>query len=185
MLGNIFRDHLQNLGKVFERFRQYQLKLKPKKWILFQTSVDFLGRTVGPDGYVGDGYLETMENWPRPTATHGVQRFCGFANYHRNFIPKFAQIAAPLYQVSGKKLFVWGDEQERAFNLLRNSLKTAPVLTLPNADGEFILDTDASNVAVAAELLQVQDGQERVISYARTNQVLYYQKGTAGCDHIH
>ena len=62
--------------------------------------MEFLGRKVGPDRVsVGDGYIETIENWPRPKYTNEVQRFCGFANYHRNFIPHFSHIACPLYQL--------------------------------------------------------------------------------------
>ena len=111
-LGSHFTDHHSNVGKVFARFRQYQLKLKPKGCVLFRTSVELLDRTVGPDGvYVGDAYIETVGNWSQPNSINEVQRFCGFANYYRNFIPLFAQIASPLYQVSGKKAFQWDDDQ--------------------------------------------------------------------------
>ena len=44
-------------------------------------------------------------------------------------------------------------------------MTSAPVLALPNAVDELILNTDASDNAIGAELLQVQDGPERVVAY--------------------
>ena len=58
-----------------------------------------------------------------------------------------------------------GPEQERAFVALKATLLTPPVLSIPTADDPFILDTDASDGAVAAELVQVQDRLEKVIAY--------------------
>ena len=166
VLGKTIEEHIQNFTQVFQRFRQYQLKLKPRKCELFQTKVEFLGRTISPDGVsIGDGYQETMAAWPKPTCTKDVERFCGYANYHRMFIPDYARLAAPLYAVTGKQAFKWSKEQNEAFEHLKMALMKPPVLALPQQDEMFILDTDASNIAIAAELCQVQDDQERVITY--------------------
>ena len=59
-----------------------------------------------------------------------------------------------------------GEEQERAFDELRQAMVRAPVLALPNATDPFILDTDASDRFVGAELIQVQGGEERTVAYA-------------------
>jgi hypothetical protein len=50
VLGKDFEGHLANLRAVLVRFREYGLKLKPKKCELFQKEVEFLGRVVGPRG---------------------------------------------------------------------------------------------------------------------------------------
>jgi hypothetical protein len=56
------------------RFREYGLKLKPKKCELFQKEVEFLGRVVGPRGiYIGPGYIKDIKNWPRPQGQDIVQ----------------------------------------------------------------------------------------------------------------
>ena len=79
VLGKDFDDHLENLREVFKRFRQYQLKLKPKKCVLFQKEVEFLGRKVSQDGLeIGKGYLEPVVEWPVPQNTKEVERFLGF-----------------------------------------------------------------------------------------------------------
>ena len=92
--------------------------------------------------------------------------FLDLVNYHRQFIKGYSDIAAPLYAVVGaKKEFLWGPEQDRAFAALKEALLTPPLLSITTADDSFILDTEASDGAVAAELIQVQDGAEKVIAY--------------------
>ena len=151
---------------MFERFRQYKLKLKPGKCALFKTAVEFLGRKVSQKGIeIGKQHLKPVKDWPVPTSTREVEQFVGFANYHRNFIPKYAKISSPLYELTGKNPFRWGKRQQKAFDTLKEKLLAAPVLSLPNKDDHFILDTDASGKAIGAELIQVQNGQEKVIAY--------------------
>ncbi len=65
----------------------------------------------------------------------------------------------------GKKGFQWEAEQQRAFDALKHALIHPPVLALPNQADEFIIDTDASDLAIGAELIQIQDGEEKVIAY--------------------
>jgi hypothetical protein len=64
-----------------------------------------------------------------------------------------------------KRTYQWGDEQEKALDELRNAMVRAPVLALPNATDPFILDTDASDKSVGAELIQIQEGEERAVEY--------------------
>ena len=60
--------------------------------------------------------------------------------------------------------FKWGNEEQVAFDLLKEALTNPPVLGLPNSKDVLILDTDASDTAIRAELIQVQNGEERVIA---------------------
>ncbi|VDI22459.1 Hypothetical predicted protein [Mytilus galloprovincialis] len=161
-----FDEHLTNLQNVFARFREYGLRLKPKKCALFRTSVEFLGRSVSNQGLqIGQQHLQPVSGWVVPTCTKEVEQFLGFVNYHRSFIKDYAKISAPLYEVTGKNLFSWNHERQLAFQTLKDNLLSAPVLTLPNNKDYFILDTDASQNAIGAELIQVQDGEERTIAY--------------------
>ena len=166
VLGRNFSDHLLNLRNVLLRFREYRLKLKSRKCELFQQQVEFLGRVVCKDGIaMSKQYTKVVDDWPVPASAKEVERFVGFANYHRSFIKDYAKRASPLYSVTGKRAFQWGQEQEEAFTDLKEALVTTPVLALPNAQDMFILDTDASDFAIGAELCQIQDGRERVIAY--------------------
>lgn len=155
VMGKSFADHLQNLQLVFERFRHYGLKLKPAKCLMFQSEVEFLGRKVNKTGMaIGDEYVEVVKKWQIPKTTKEVEKFLGFANYHRAFIKNYAKIAGPLNRLSGKQPFTWENEQQEAIDHLIEALASTPVLTLPNSSDMFILDTDASDFAIGAELLQ-------------------------------
>ena len=65
----------------------------------------------------------------------------------------------------GKK-FSWIPETQQAFEQLKPALTSQPVLAMPIDDGEFVLDTDASDFAIGAVLSQKQGGYERVVAYA-------------------
>ena len=78
----------------------------------------------------------------------------------------YAKIAQPLHKVAEKNgVFEWNDECENAFNKLKIALISAPILAYPMEDGDFIMDTDASNFAIGCVLSQVQDNEEKVIAY--------------------
>ena len=62
--------------------------------------------------------------------------------------------------------FEWGPSQREAFEGLKDKFSSTPILAYPNFELPFILTTDASKLAVAAFLSQVQDGVERPIAYA-------------------
>ena len=167
VLGKDFDSHITNLTSVMDRLEQYGLKLKPKKCQLLKSSVIFLGKCVSSEGVqVPTHDIDRVVNWTRPACKRDVQSFIGVMNFHRDHIPSFATIAKPLYDVmSPKSTFEWTADQQQAFDLLKQKMTTAPVLAYPNPDDLFILDTDASNHAIGAELLQVQNGTERLIGF--------------------
>lgn len=167
VLGKTFEEHIKNLAEALERFRQYGMKLKPRKCVFFQKEVEFLGRMVSENNlYMASKDIDTVNSWPVPKSSKEVERFLGLANYHRSFVKGFADKSQPLYCLTGKKQFKWGEKEMKAFETLKQALTTPPVLALPNNTDPFILDVDASDIAIGAELLQVQDGTERVVAYS-------------------
>ena len=85
--------------------------------------------------------------------------------YVREHLKDFAVLAAPLYDlIKSKSTFLWGEAQKNSFHSLRQS--NPAILACPKPDCLFILDTDAFNHAVGAELSHVQNGREALISYA-------------------
>jgi hypothetical protein len=164
VLGKDF--HLDNLRDVFLRFREFDLKFKPKKCELFYTRVEFLGCQVSHHGIeMGDAYISAVREWAVPSNVKEMERFLGFANYHRVFIAWYDELAGPLYSVTDKKPFHWGPKQQIAFEGLISALTSPPTLAMPIPKGMFVLDTDASGDTTGAELSQVQEGAERPIVY--------------------
>lgn len=94
----IFDDGLANLQAALERFRQFTLKLKPKKCQLFQPEVEFLGKLVSANGIsVAPAKIEAVQRWPSPKSKKELMSYLGFLNYHRDHIVNFAEMTACLY----------------------------------------------------------------------------------------
>jgi len=152
-----FDDMLVNLREVFSRFRDNNLKMKPKKCDFFRKEVKFLGWIVNEQGVgVDPPKIKTIMEWPTPTTVKQLQAFIGLVNYHRNYIPKFAVIAAPLHRQTTKKHLEWSMEERDAFEALKLSLVSPPLVGFPDPDKTFVLDTDASDIAIGCELGQVE-----------------------------
>ena len=167
VLGKGFEDHMVNLGKVFGRFQQFGLKLKPKKCELLQREILFLGHRVSREGVQPSASkVEQVREWVAPNNKRELEGFLGLVNFYREYIKDFAHVAAPLHRLTGSKVkFQWGEEEGHAFQALKEKITEAPCLVFPREGGGFILDTDASDRAVGAVLSQVQEGRERVVGY--------------------
>ena len=90
------------------------------------------------------------------------------ASYYRQFVPNFAATAAPLYTLTKKepKGVEWTDDCEWAFQNLKDTLTTAPILIFPNFNKEFTIETDASKHGLGAILSQDTTEGRKPVAYA-------------------
>ena len=168
VLGKTFEDMIDNLDKVLEKLHDAGLKLKPRKCQLFKPEVEFLGHIISCEGVKTDPKkTQVVSDWPKPEDIKSLRSFLGFCSYYRRFIPRFSEIAKPLHRLSEKGVkFTWSDECNSAFETLKKKMVEAPILAHPDFSKEFIIDTDASDVAIGAVLSQKFDEKEYVIAYA-------------------
>jgi hypothetical protein len=156
IFGRNLDTHNKNLIKVFERFREVNLKLNPLKCDFLKKNILYLGHVVSSEGILPDPQkTKTLENYPVPKNADEVRRFVAFCNYYRKFITNFAEITLPLNKLCRKHVpFVWSNECEQAFAHLKTALITPPILQYPDFsnNNEFILQTDASGIAIASVL---------------------------------
>ena len=111
--------------------------------------------------------VEAVKDWDVPRNRKDVQRFLGLCNYYMRFVPHFSNLANPLTHLTSINVdFQWTTETQQSFDALKAELCAAPLLAYPLPEGDYILDTDTSNVALGGILSQVQDGEERVITYS-------------------
>ena len=186
-------DMLDRIELVFDRLKQYNLKIKPKKCQFFDTSLLFLGHILLAKGISANPEkAEKVKTWPVPKNIKEVQSFLGLASYYRRFIDKFAEKARCLHKLVGPtsnkhrkarakkekdnsttviptepRIFEWTTKHQEAFDALKEALSTAPVLGYPDFSREFILEIDASLNGLGDVLSQQgKDGQICVIAYA-------------------
>ncbi|GKF61861.1 putative reverse transcriptase domain-containing protein, partial [Tanacetum coccineum] len=95
--------------------------------------------------------------------TYRLCQFLGLVGYYRRFIKDFSKIAKSLTELTQKnKKYIWGENQESAFQLLKPKLYETPILALPEGNNDFVIYYDASHQGVGAVLMQ----REKVIAYA-------------------
>ncbi|GKB48800.1 putative nucleotidyltransferase, ribonuclease H [Tanacetum coccineum] len=157
-------DHEVHLGLVLELLRKEKLYAKFSKCEFWLQEVHFLGHVVNQNGiHVDPSKIEAVKNWKTPTTPSEIRSFLGLAGYYRRFIANFSKIAKPLTSLTQKnQKYVWGVEQEEAFQTLKNNLCDAPILTLPDGVEDFVVYCDASNQGLGCVLMQ----RGKVIAYA-------------------
>ena len=118
--------------------------------------------------------INKIVTWPTPTSQSEVWTFLGMGNYYRSFIKNYSQKMQPLLTLTKRDVpFKWTANCQKAFDLLKQELMSAPILTHPQDRGQYILDTDGFKQAIGQVLSQVQDEQEMVIAYG--SQTLSHQ----------
>ncbi|GJW10157.1 reverse transcriptase domain-containing protein [Tanacetum coccineum] len=157
-------DHKVHLRLMLELLTKEKLYAKFSKCEFWLQEVHFLGHVVNQSGiHVDPSKIEAVKNWKAPTTPSEVRSFLGLAGYYRRFIANFSKIAKPLTSLTQKnQKYEWGEEQEAAFQTLKNNLCDAPVLSLPDGVEDFVVYCDASNQGLGCVLMQ----RDKVIAYA-------------------
>lgn len=169
-----WNEHLAMLAQVFNLLIKANLKLKPSKCVFGAPHVIFLGHKLSQQGIEPDPEkVKAIKELPNPTSCDDVRRILGLLGYYRRMVPRFAEISAPLTFLLRKNAqFIWGDEQQLAFDDIKRTLIANPILANFNNHDPIALKTDASRKGIAGLILQRQDDEWRIITCAsrRVNQ---------------
>ena len=88
-------------------------------------------------------------------------------NFVGIFCPELQKLLKPIYELTKKgRPFIWGDEQQKAFDEIKSRLLKPPVLSMPDKRGRFLLYSDTSKYATGSALYQVQNVKPKLIAYA-------------------
>ncbi|GJX77276.1 putative reverse transcriptase domain-containing protein [Tanacetum coccineum] len=127
-------EHANHLRIILELLKKEKLYAKFSKCDFWISIVQFLGHVIDSQGiHVDPAKIEAVKNWASPTT--------------------------PAYK---NKKYIWGEDQESAFQLLKQKLYEAPILALPEGNDDFVVYCDASHQGLGAVLMQ----REKVIAYA-------------------
>ena len=166
--SNSFEEHLGHIREVLDRLKKANLTVKLSKVKFASQELSFLGHKISPAGIsIDQERTRAIRNFPPPKDAKGISRFIGMVNYFHKFIPQLAEIASPLNKLRRKgEKFMWGPEQQQAFDKLKETIMNPPVLGMADFSRRFILETDACGSAVAAVLLQEFPEGRKPIAYA-------------------
>ena len=164
--------HKAKLEDLLKALRKNGLKTSPKKCQLFRTELHYMGNTI----FIKDrracvkplhSQLEAIKKIKPPTTAKQCKSFAGMVNFVSIFCPELQKLLKPIYDLTRKgKQFVWGIEQQKAFDEIKQRLQKPPVLHMPDKIGRFQLYSDTSKYATGSTLYQIQNGKPKLIAYA-------------------
>ena len=143
-------DHVKHVSEALHRLQKHNLFAKGEKCVFHTDSIEYLGRIIGLGGLQMDpGKVKIIQDWPKPKKVKDILSFLGFAIFYRCY----SNIVVPLTHLTRKDtLWDFSDKCCLSFSLLKNAFTTALVLTHWRPDLPIIVETDASDYALAAIL---------------------------------
>jgi hypothetical protein len=155
------------LENVLQSFDQANVQLLPGNFVFAQAQVHYLRFVLSEQGVAASpGKIKAVKNYPLPKNVKDVREFLRLASFYRKLLDNFDAEAKPLTELTKKdRPFIWGPEQQKTFESLKDKLCKALELAFPDFSLLFNLTTNASKTAVAVMLSQIQNGVERPISY--------------------
>ena len=147
------------MRQVLERLSAAGIHLKPEICRFQVQEVDYLGLVITRGGVrMQEEKVTTVRNWEAPPCVKDLQSFLGFANFYRRFIANYSKVVAPITKLTGKDTpWTWGTEQKRAFQGLKASFTSAPILLHFDYEKATVVETDASDYVAAGVLSQPDD----------------------------
>ncbi|KAE8678980.1 hypothetical protein F3Y22_tig00111402pilonHSYRG00591 [Hibiscus syriacus] len=134
-------EHIQNLRKLFQRLRKYQLKLNPAKCTFGVTSGKLLGFVVSKKGIeIDPDKVKAIQDLPPPNTKKEVRGFLGRLNYISRFISQLTDKCDPVFKLLRKNNpEVWNEECQETLDIIKKYLSNAPILVSPMPDRPLIL----------------------------------------------
>lgn len=165
-------QHKSHVRQIFERLRQHHLTINPSKCKFSQSTIEFLGHLVTPDGIKPlPSKVQVITDFPVPKVAKELRRFLAMINFYRRFLPHAVHHQSPLVQlIPGNKkndstLINWTEETLNHFNECKNELANAALLVHPAPNAHISLSTDASDTAVGAVLHQIVNNEFQPIGF--------------------
>ena len=160
------QEHLDHVITILKQLSKFNFRIKIEKCKFGFSEVAMLGHIVGC-GVIKPDVAKLNDVWKvdKPKTGKALQSFLGTINYLRSYIPRFSNLAKPLYaikNIKGNLEKAWGVDQDRSFETLKSILKFKINLHIPNFNSTFYVGTDASNHGIGGVLYQkeIVNGQD-------------------------
>ena len=165
------RTLMNKLENLLKALLTNGLKILPKKFQLFKTSLQYMGNKIFIENKKVcvkplRSRLEAIQKLQPPKTPEGCRSFAGVVNFLSMFCPELQKLLKPIYDLTRKgRPFVWGKEQQDSFEEIKCRLVRLPVLHMSNKTGRFHLYSDTSKFATGSALYQIQNGRPKLIAY--------------------
>ena len=183
-------EHLiKNLRATFECIREAVLKLTMHKCYFGATEIDFLGKTMTPEGVKPQKERITnfLEKTDFPKSKKASQRYLGFLNYYRNYISRLSEKRVPFFQLLQKdeKILVTTELVEK-FNEIIRDLDRCSQLALrqPLPNRQLVWMTDASFTAAGYAILTEDEPNQKYTSVKKSYAPIAYGSKTFTLSHL-
>ena len=149
-------EHLKHIEIIFKKLKEAGLKLKESKCDCFKWEIHYLGHLISVDGIQPlPKKLDSIHNMPKPRSPKEIKQFLGLTGYYRKFVPQFSDMARLLTKLLAHDCkFVWTNQCDISFQMLKDTLCSAPILKYPDTRKPYTLYTDASKYRWAGVLTQ-------------------------------
>jgi hypothetical protein len=169
-------EQIPVLTEVLQKLEAAKLTAKPSKCAIAYNQLECFGHIDGREAiHPHPDKVRAVQEATRPTTKKQLRSFLGLVNFHRRFIPNCAHISLPLTDLTRKfapNKIHWTESQEMAFQGLKKTLTSSPILKLPDLTETSILQTDASDRGIGVVLLQEENKVKQPNSIAFVNRKL-------------
>ena len=153
---------LANVRKVFERLREFNVAVNPKKTKLGLAEIEYVGHVVSAEGisFTEEKRLKVLK-FPLPETEKNLLQFIGLASYFRDHVPNMTEMTQPLRKLIPRKSYksnsklVWTPE----------AISNCRELYFLEATAIPILQTDASDYGIGGYLFMVINGKVRIVRF--------------------
>lgn len=152
-------EHIEHLRVVFQRLKEFHLRLNVAKCVLGAPELEFLGYIVNGKGIrPTSSRVKSISDFPRPKTISDLRRFLGMVNFYRRNVPHAARAQVPLNSLlvdshkDDKRIIMWSNELIEAFEKTKNGLADAAMLVHPHIGAKLRIVSDASDLAMGAVL---------------------------------
>nr|CAD2163108.1 unnamed protein product [Meloidogyne enterolobii] len=165
-------EHLEDLKAFLNVMCEVGMKLRAEKCRWGCSEIRYLGFLISEKGVrMDEADLKPILKLKKPENLAELRSLIGVFSYFRRFIRGFAELMAPIYDLTKKEsMRDWTEKHDKILEEMKERLTTAPILATPKFGKPFILETDASGTAIGACLLQENAQKEihPIAFYSRT-----------------